>query len=112
MPLKVVCNDEKKSRMLRREAKKLSGDHGGIDIAGISTRPCPSCGGEVHVFILSYDKIPVSKYVSMDEKYKGEADDFFRKQRLDYPCMLLCSSCNATGKTWGDMLEEERGKNE
>ena len=101
--MKVVCHDLEKAGLLKEEANELAKYWGGIDTAGISSRPCPQCGDEVHVFVLSYEKVPVANFVSISERYSGEADDFFVKERIEHPFVLFCHSCGICGQSWEEM---------
>ena len=96
--------------MVRKEAKEFAKYWGEIEAVGISRRPCPRCGGEVYVFFLSTDKIPISKIISMDEWFFGEADDFFKQERLLNPVLLSCSDeiCGMIGHNWEELGEMKR----
>lgn len=96
----IYCQDPKKAEALQKEAGDFVRYHGVIDAVGVSRRPCPECESEIHVFFLSQDSAPVADFVSLEERYEREADEFFARQRIENPHILSCSGCGATGNNW------------
>lgn len=105
--IKIFCKYQKKAAELRREARSLARNMDEVEAAGISQKPCPRCGGEIFIFFFSSERTRVAKFISLDERYKGEADDFFRKRRMENPVLLQCKQCGGIGNKWEEIKNEE-----